>query len=61
MITIQTDKDSFRAKKVVLATGAWTNEVLNSTGLGLDLPMKVCIANEKYIIYACLLHTHYNH
>ena len=48
MVTVETNNGSFKAKKVILATGAWTNELLNSTGLGLDLPLKVGFNNNMY-------------
>ena len=48
MVIVETNKGSFKAKKVILATGAWTNELLNSTGLGLDLPLKV--SYNKYCV-----------
>ena len=41
VVTLQTDKSIFRAKKVILATGSWTNEVLKCTDL--QLPIKVHI------------------
>lgn len=39
-VTIETNKGVFRSKKVIITAGAWTNKVLESTGL--QLPLKVC-------------------
>ena len=41
VVTVETDKGSFKGKKVVLATGAWTNEVLEASKIGIELPIKV--------------------
>ena len=38
-MTVQTDKGDFRAKRVVITAGAWTNKLLQPTGL--TLPLKV--------------------
>ena len=35
MVTVQTDKGDFRAKRLILAMGAWTNSLLKKTGLSL--------------------------
>ena len=40
VITVQTDKGTFRAYKVIVTAGAWTNQILESTGLKLPLKVK---------------------
>ena len=45
-MTVQTDKGDFRAKRVVITAGAWTNKLLQPTGL--TLPYKV----ELYFLIA---------
>ena len=41
IIVVETDKGIFKAKKVIVAAGTWTNLVLEGTGL--TLPIKVSI------------------
>ena len=44
VVTIETNKGSFRAKKVIVTVGAWTNKLLETTGLTLPLKV-VCVIN----------------
>ena len=39
VVTVETDKTSFRAKRIIVTAGAWTNKLLQHTGL--TLPLKV--------------------
>ena len=39
VITIETDRGSFKSKKIVITAGAWTNQLLET--VGLKLPLKV--------------------
>ena len=48
LITVQTDKGSFEAKKVIITAGAWTGQLVEGTGL--TLPLQV---TDRYHI-----HTH---
>ena len=43
VVTVETEKASFRAKRVILTAGAWTNQLLQHTGL--SLPLKVSIVS----------------
>ena len=39
VVTVETEKTSFRAKRIIVTAGAWTNKLLHHTGL--TLPLKV--------------------
>lgn len=41
MVTVQTEKGDFRAKKLILTAGAWTNSLLDNAGIGLNLSITV--------------------
>ena len=42
-VAVKTNKGSFRAKRLILTTGAWTNSLLDNAGIGLNLDIKVCM------------------
>ena len=44
---VETNQGLFRAPNVVLATGAWTNQILS--GLGVELPLKVVRTGEAFV------------
>ncbi|XP_071949947.1 peroxisomal sarcosine oxidase-like [Antedon mediterranea] len=46
MVTVETNKSSYKAKSIVLAPGAWSSAVLKP--LGLNLPLKVWRINVCY-------------
>ena len=50
LITVQTDKGTFMAKKVIITAGAWTGKLVEGTGL--TLPLKVIDS------YTCIYTTH---
>ena len=43
VVTVETEKTSFRAKRIIVTAGAWTNKLLHHTGL--TLPLKVIHLN----------------
>ena len=45
VVTVKTNKGDFRAKKLVLTTGAWTNSLLDTAGIGLNLKFTVHVYN----------------
>ena len=48
VVTVETEKASFRAKRVIVTAGAWTNQLLQHTGL--SLPLKVYYIISKILI-----------
>ena len=53
VVTVETDKTSFRAKRIIVTAGAWTNKLLQHTGL--TLPLKV-FNNILLLLCVQLLH-----
>ena len=41
VVTVQTEKGGFKAKRVILTVGPWTNSLLMKIGPGLSLPLQV--------------------
>ena len=46
VVTVETDKGSFKAKKVIVTAGAWANDVLKTTGLTLPMKVSIPISNK---------------
>ena len=47
-VTIVTEKESYKAKSLVVAAGPWTSKVLQP--LGLTLPLTVCMIHVLCIL-----------
>ena len=45
IVTVQTEKCNFKAKNVILTTGAWTNKLTQPIGLSLPLKVQLLIFN----------------
>ena len=41
VVTVKTEKGDFKANRVVLTVGPWTNSLLKKIDPGLSLPLKV--------------------
>ena len=50
VVTVQTEKGDFKANRVILTVGPWTNSLLKKIDPGLSLPLQVQLRYESPVL-----------